>query len=117
MIMTKQEALEVVKQDGMQLRTVSDELRDHRDVVLAAISDNPHALQFASEILQNDIGISSLVIKNDAYYFNVVDDRSGSRFSIPMLDSGAPGYFYKYVNYMQLRERSPETFEKVLNWD
>jgi len=117
MQITKTEALELVKKEGMQLRIMDDDFQNDMDIVLEAIKNTPHAFQFASERLQKDKTLNASVIKDDSYYFNIVNERSGERFSIPMLDPGAPGYFYKYVNYMQLRERSPDTFEKVLKWD
>ena len=50
-------------------------------------------------------------------YFDTFDERTGLRFNIPMLSTIDPEYFFKYVRFMKMKERSPETFEKVLNWD
>lgn len=55
--------------------------------------------------------------KSDADYYNTFDPDTGLRFDIPMLDTLDPSYYFKYVDHMKRREVSPETFEKLLNWD
>jgi len=52
-----------------------------------------------------------------AYYFNMVDPKSGLRYNIPMLLRSDPEYYYKYIDFMKMKERSSETFEKMLRWD
>ena len=47
----------------------------------------------------------------------MLDPASGLKYNIPMLDTATPGYYFKYVYYMKLKESSPDTFEKILNWD
>ena len=59
----------------------------------------------------------SSVIKDDSYYFNMKDPKSGSRYDIPMLSRIDPEYYFKYIYFMKLKERSPDTFEKILRWD
>jgi len=59
----------------------------------------------------------SSVVKDDSYYFDLKDPRTGLRYSIPMLDTLSPTYYYDYVHYMKLKEKSPDTFEKVMRWD
>jgi len=54
---------------------------------------------------------------DDAYYFNMKNPRSGLRYSIPLLSPLDPDYFQKYVYFMKIKERSPDTFEKILRWD
>ena len=117
MEVSKTEALELVEKDGMQLRILDSDFQNDVDVVLAAIKNNANAFQFASDRLKEDKTLNAMIVKNDSYYFDIVNPQSGLKYAIPMLNSGAPGYFYKYINYMKLRERSPETFQKVLNWD
>ena len=46
--------LEGVSKLGSLLRFVSDRLKDDKDVVLAALSNNPFAFVYASERLQKD---------------------------------------------------------------
>ena len=55
--------------------------------------------------------------KTDKEYFNMINEETGNRWNSSMLDQGDPGYFYKNVNYMQLKERSPMTFDKLMQWD
>jgi len=56
-------------------------------------------------------------VKDDSYYWDMINPDTGVRWNIPMLDTLSPTYFHDYVNYMKLKERTPETFEKVLSWD
>lgn len=70
----------------------------------------------STETVQNTI-TQDTSAKTDAEYFNIIDEETGKRFNIPLLDVNAPGYYHKYINYMQLRERSPETFAKILGWE
>jgi len=53
----------------------------------------------------------------DAYYWDMVNEDTGARYNIPMLDTLSPSYYWDYVHYMKLKEASPDTFEKVLSWD
>lgn len=54
--------------------------------------------------------------QTDADYFDIKNPETGFRYNIPMLDTGAPGYYYKYINYMKIRETSPETFKQIMDW-
>lgn len=124
MIYDKEEMLELVKQDGMNLRHANWDLQEDKDIVFEAIKNNISSFPFASVKLQKDEELFSYVqakIKKlpnpDSYYFHMLDPRSGYRYDIPMLMSSEPTYFYKYVDYMKLKERSPDTFEKILRWD
>ncbi|NDY73089.1 hypothetical protein DO021_15510 [Desulfobacter hydrogenophilus] len=117
LISNRKEALQTVMKDGMKLRIVSKELQNDKEIVLAAIENNQSAFQFASENLQKDEGLASRVVKNNAYYFNIIDPVSGLKYDIPMLSSTAPNYFYSYIYYVKFREHSPDTFDKMLRWD
>jgi len=55
--------------------------------------------------------------EEDIYYWNMKDPLTGHRYDIPMLNRMAGDYFYQYINYMKMRERSPETFETMMRWD
>jgi len=116
-ITEKQAALEAVKEDGMNLRLVSEDLQNDKDVVLAAMANNTNAFQFASQKLQKDEELASQVEKNDSYYYNMVNPRTGRRYDIPMLSPIDPKYYWEYVYRMKIKESSPNTFEKMLNWD
>ena len=54
-ITDKKKALEYVLEDGFNLKDCSDELRNDKEVVLAAVRNEGLALQFASEELHKDI--------------------------------------------------------------
>ena len=124
MINDKEKILELVKQDGMNLRHANWDLQEDKEVVFEAIKNNISSFPFASEKLQKDVELLSYVqtkIKSlpnpDNYYYNMIDPRSGYRYDIPMLMRDDPEYYGKYIDFMQLKERSPDTFEKVLRWD
>ena len=53
----------------------------------------------------------------DQYYFNMRDPATNLRYDIPLLSTTDPGYYFKYIYFMKLKERSPETFEKAMRWD
>lgn len=109
-------AIKMVEKDGMNLRLV-EEFQNDKDVVLAAIKNCKYAFQFASDELQKDESVYSLVEKDDSYYFHMVDPRNGERYAIPLLGRTDPKYYYQYVYNMRLKESSPDTFEKMLRWD
>ena len=116
MIQAKEKVLELVRQDGMNLRLAFWNLREDKEIVLEAVKNNPHALQFADDRLQKDEELLSYVTKDDYYYWNMIQN-NGYRYDIPMLSKYDPRYVYKYIDYMRLKERSPDTFEKILRWD
>ncbi|MCK5537126.1 MAG: DUF4116 domain-containing protein, partial [Bacteroidales bacterium] len=53
-IINKEEALKAVEQDGMKLEECSDELRNDKDVVEAAVANREKAMMFVSEELKCD---------------------------------------------------------------
>lgn len=55
--------------------------------------------------------------KDDAYYANMRDPKTGFSYSIPMLRFDDPHYINKYIFYMKMKEEKPEQFHKILNWD
>ncbi len=116
-ITNKQEALDAVRKEGMNLRLASWSLREDKEIVLEAVKNNPYALQFADEKLQEDKELLSYVTKNDSYYYNLVDPRNGFRYDIPMLSPNDPVYYFKYIRYMKMKEQNEDTFEKMLRWD
>lgn len=60
------------------------------------------------------VGASNLT---DEEYFNMLNPETGLRYDIPMVSPVDPTYYFKYIYYMKLKERSPETFQKILNWE
>jgi len=108
--------LAAVKEDGMNLRVASWNLKEDKVVVLEAVKNNPYSIQFADDSLQKDDELLSYVTKNDSYYWSMVNN-GGYRYDIPMLMTSDPEYYDKYVNSMKMKEQSPDTFEKMLRWD
>jgi len=66
---------------------------------------------------QNNAIDKTTLIDPDYAYYMIMDPSTGSRFDIPMLSPLDPGYLFKYIYYMKLRETSPDAFRKILNWD
>lgn len=85
--------------------------------MLTAVKNCRYAFQFASEELQKDAEIYGLVVKDDDYFYHIVDPCTGRRFDIPMMSTNDPDYKSRYIYNMKLRESSPDTFEKMLSWD
>lgn len=56
-------------------------------------------------------------IKTDVEYFNEVDPQTGLKYDIPMLNSSKPGYYFKYINFMKIKERSQDTFNTIMGWN
>ena len=117
MIDDLKEAMQMVRLDGMNLRLLSDDLRGDKKIVMAAMNNCRYAFQFASKDLQKDAEVSEGVIKDDSYYYNMVDPRSGQKYDIPLLSPLNPEYYSSYIHFMKIKEGSPDTFEKVLSWD
>ena len=55
--------------------------------------------------------------KDNAYYANIKNPKTGFSYSIPMLRFDDPHYINKYIYYMKMKENQPEQFQKILNWD
>ena len=60
----KLEAIELVKTDGNLLETLEEKFRNDKDVVLAAIEENPYSLEYASLELRNDPNIVLPALKS-----------------------------------------------------
>lgn len=54
--------LSKVTNDGLYLRYISSELKDDKELVVAAVKQNGHALEYASARLQNDKQVVALAI-------------------------------------------------------
>jgi len=56
------------------------------------------------------------IIKTYQYYLKQKDPITKERYNIPLLSPTDPEYENKYVDYMKLKEISPDIFDKILNW-
>ena len=115
MINSEADLLKLIKQDGMNLRLANHILRDNKEIVLEAIKNNPHSIQFSSEKLKRDQELLSYVTKDNCYYWHSFTD-DGYRYDIPLLMPTDPRYYFKYIYFMRIKERSPDTFKKIINW-
>ena len=64
---TKAEALLIVESDGFALEYVSNEFKNNREVVLAAVNRNSEALKFASHELRADPEVVMAAVKENGY--------------------------------------------------
>lgn len=60
--------------------------------------------------------VADVEVKSNDYYFNIVNPDTGRRYDIPMLSTADPDYYFRYVKAMRMKEKQPETFEKLINW-
>ena len=81
---------------------VSNTKQDSLDAVTDELPEKP--LTFVDDV------------ERDQYYYNIMNPETGERFDILLLIKTNPTYYYKYINYMKIRERSPETFATIMNW-
>jgi hypothetical protein len=56
-------------------------------------------------------------IEEDHRLFDIVNPDTGKKYDIPLLSSVDPEYYFKYVNFMKLKECSPSAFEAAMRWD
>ena len=56
-ITDKEVAAVLVAQNGEELKNVSDELRNDRDIVFLAVGNSPYALQYAGEKMRHDVNL------------------------------------------------------------
>ena len=88
---------------------------EFRDFVTKKSDD---ILRFTGNVNESDhagsVDASNLT---DEEYFNMLNPETGLRYDIPMVSPVDPTYYFKYIYYMKLKERSPDTFQKILNWE
>jgi hypothetical protein len=58
-------ALELVRQNGLELERLAPILQNNRDIVVAAVTQNGRALQFAHPRLQNDNGVVRAALQHE----------------------------------------------------
>lgn len=89
-------------------------------------------LRFTDNVNESDPGVNTAAARStrsgyagyadvsnltDKDYFNMLNPETGLRYDIPMTSPVDPTYYFKYIYYMKLKERSPDTFQKILNWE
>lgn len=81
--MNREEALNLVKRDGMKLRFFSQEYKDDIELVRTAINNNAMAFQYASDRLKSNFKIVTTVIKKDwgAYVYVSQNIKKNKKFN------------------------------------
>ena len=76
------------------------------------------------EVLGDETSVTDSITENDhsrvisdAEYFDTINPDTGFKYDIPMLSTSDPDYFFQYVYFMKLKERAPESFERMMNWE
>lgn len=77
-IQIKQYFLEHVKLDGLKLSDLSEELRSDKEIVLAAIEQNPYAIQFASQKLRDDEEVVEAALKKRSSIYSSIPNPGGN---------------------------------------
>lgn len=97
----------------------NDFLRKHGDTLSENVRKERERAKEERKIASREKRIDEGVDQNavDAEYWNTMNPATGLRYAIPLLDRKDPQYFFKYVNYMKIREASPDTFAKIMSWE
>ena len=66
--------LELVMQDGLQLQYMDDEIKNNREIVKAAVLNNPYAINYASDKIYADAEIMAFVVNYHYGYFQYVSE-------------------------------------------
>lgn len=56
-------------------------------------------------------------LENAQRLYNIKDPKTGKRYDIPLLDRNATDYFTQYIAKMEILERNPESFKKLMEWN
>jgi len=55
--------------------------------------------------------------KTDSEYFDEINPDTGLKYDIPGLSYTDNNYFFEYVRYMKMKEKNPEKFKQIINWN
>ena len=85
--------------------------------VAKTIEQVNEAVQTTEEVVQTtEENIDKPSKKDDNYYFDILDPKTGLRYNIPLLEKTG-SYYQDYVHYMKIKETSPSTFDKIMSWN
>ena len=73
-ITSKEEALKIVKKDGLMLKKVVKTLQDDDEIVMAALAENPYAICSASERFKTNKKLILELMKKDKGIYMYIDD-------------------------------------------
>lgn len=73
-ITDKDEALQIVKEDGLMLRKVAEPLQDDEDIVRAAINQNIRSIGFSSKRFRSNKKLMIELIKKDKSLYTCLDE-------------------------------------------
>jgi lambda repressor-like predicted transcriptional regulator len=94
----KRSALIAVKQDGMELRYVSNELKKDREVVLAAVKENGLALEYASDELKNDREVVLAAVEENGWAIEYASDELKNDREVVLAAVKKNGWTIGYAN-------------------
>jgi len=90
--------LECVKQDGMFLDFASDELRNNKEICLAAIKNNKAAFTFFSNELRDDKEFILECAKHNGYILEIMDDNYKDDYDIVMAAVKNDGHTLEFAS-------------------
>jgi len=96
-ISNKHSLLELISQDGLNLRYACSTLKKDRDVVLAAVTQQGAAMQFADKTLQSDKQIVAAALQDNAEASIAYVDKKLLRDTTFILEILC-GDFYAYMH-------------------
>ena len=91
--------LELVMQDGLQLQYMDDEIKNNREIVKAAVLNNPYAINYASDNFYADAEIMAIVVNYHYSYFQYVSENLKSNVDfIKMILNKNNASLLKYIS-------------------
>jgi hypothetical protein len=96
--MTKEEAIELVKQDAFGLENLDAKFKNDREIVMTAVSINGNAFKYASEELKNDREIAMAAVSNHGSVLQYVSEVFKNDREIVMAAVSNSGYALEYAS-------------------
>jgi len=93
----KEEVLNAVKQDGMDLELAKEELQADKEVVIEAVSSNSDSFGYASYELQSDRDVIIAALNKDARTLLLLDDRFMEDKELVLIAIKQDSYLFKYA--------------------
>jgi len=103
----------VEKEMETEIRNIKDTFKSIDDIM--SDEEYQHILNSVNyECEQEGFSRDQILVK---MYGDIVNPKTGKKFSIPNLDYLDPNYVVKYARYMQILVERPKDFVKIMNWE
>tara|TARA_B100000959_G_C14913741_1_gene596330 strand:- start:618 stop:956 length:339 start_codon:yes stop_codon:yes gene_type:complete len=74
-IITKLEALKLVKKDGFAIKSLNKNLKKDKEIVLAAVKNEAFAICYADKKFLRSKEVAKVALKNNIYVYLVLDKK------------------------------------------